>query len=124
MAIKTVKNTSGHDIIKHTNLLDIDSSYLGNNALRLKAAAVAWIVGDLTENEVIEAIAEKWFSEKGTHTFMGDPWNEDPIDYISNFWEEYRTTERDLIEAGEFDEIIDQDDQSISLEAETEMEKV
>ena len=86
MAIKVLKHTKSK--YSHMDLLDIANHLLSPDAIKLKAAAIAWTKGEFFLDEFIEAIAEKFFTGEKNTDFEGDEYeNWDPSDYVYDEWE-------------------------------------
>ena len=86
MAIKVLKNKQDYE---HMDLLNMPESILSSRATKIKAAAAAWVDGEFTLDEILEAIAEKLFTGAETEDFDGRSWvTWDATDYLySHGWD-------------------------------------
>ena len=86
MVIKVLKNQKLVSY-EHMNLLNVPSAVLSPDALKIKAAAAAWVNGEFTLDEILEAIAEKLFSGSVSEDFEGREWDcWSAYDYLIDCW--------------------------------------
>ena len=96
-----------HEIYQHTDLITLNDDLLSVEAYRIKAGAIAWVSGYFTENEIIEALTEKFFSneEGGRNDGIFDTDNGfcydlglDACDFMGEFDLPEKLTERGILD--------------------------
>jgi hypothetical protein len=70
--IAVTKSNVTNNIHRHTDLIEMPDILLSSEAYKLKAGAVLWVEGMFTENEIIEALTEKYIGNDRYETIMDE----------------------------------------------------
>ena len=106
--IAVTKSNVTNNIHRHTDLIEMPDILLSSEAYQLKAGAVAWVEGMFTENEIIEALTEKYLGNDSYETIMdaGDHQHPDACDLMGEFnlYDVEKWTDRKIIDYHERNE--------------------
>lgn len=81
------KSNVTNNIHRHTDLIEMPDVLLSSEAYKLKAGAVAWVEGVFTENQIIEALTEKYIGDGEYDTIMDEGERYGQLDANDIMWD-------------------------------------